>query len=104
VRSGKCTSPGKSIATRARSGRQGSEPGIAESQGERKKENTSCPPPCPTPPPVVVGIAGYQHINPLPTTVLQDARDIHSLLVDPQHCGYPPGHVHLLTDEQATAP
>ena len=51
---------------------------------------------------LVVGIANYQHVNGLPPTVLQDAQDIHDLLVDPQRCGYPPGNVQLLLDGAAT--
>ena len=51
---------------------------------------------------LVIGIANYHHVNRLPPTVLQDARDVHDLLVDPQHCGYPPGNVQLLLDGAAT--
>ena len=51
---------------------------------------------------VVIGIANYQHINKLPETVLQDARDIYNLLIDPQYCGYPVANVKLLLDGQAT--
>jgi hypothetical protein len=51
---------------------------------------------------VVIGIANYHHINRLPPTVLKDAQDIRDLLVDPQHCGYPPDNVILLLDGQAT--
>jgi len=51
---------------------------------------------------LVVGIANYRHVSRLPPTVLQDARDIHDLLADPQHCGYPPGNVQLLLDGAAT--
>lgn len=51
---------------------------------------------------LVIGIANYQQINKLPATVLKDAQDIHDLLVDPQHCGYPPDNVRLLLDDQAT--
>jgi hypothetical protein len=51
---------------------------------------------------LVIGIADYQHVNKLPPTVLKDARDIHDLLVDPQHCGYQPEDVQLLLDGQAT--
>jgi hypothetical protein len=50
----------------------------------------------------VIGIANYQHINKLPPTVLKDAQNIRDLLIDPQHCGYPPGNVQLLLDGQAT--
>ncbi len=31
-----------------------------------------------------------------------DARDIYDLLIDPQHCGYPPHNVELLLDGEAT--
>ncbi|HUV90537.1 MAG TPA: caspase family protein [Anaerolineae bacterium] len=51
---------------------------------------------------LVIGIANYRHVNGLPPTVLQDAQDIHDLLVDPQHCGYPAGSVQLLLDSAAT--
>jgi hypothetical protein len=51
---------------------------------------------------LVIGIANYRQLNPLLPAVLKDARDIHALLVDPQHCGYVPDHVQLLLDEQAT--
>jgi hypothetical protein len=51
---------------------------------------------------LVVGIAAYERVNPLPKAVLQDARDVHALLVDPQRCGYKPGNAQLLLDRQAT--
>lgn len=51
---------------------------------------------------LIVGIANYQHINKLPPTVLKDAQDVHDLLADPQHCGYPSNNVRLLLDAQAT--
>lgn len=51
---------------------------------------------------LVVGIANYERINSLPPTVLKDAQDIHGLLIDPQHCGYPKENVQLLLDKQAT--
>ncbi|MBU1750485.1 MAG: caspase family protein [Chloroflexi bacterium] len=51
---------------------------------------------------LVVGIANYQHVSPLPPTVIQDARDIRDLLVDPQHCGYVPDHAQILLDQEAT--
>jgi hypothetical protein len=51
---------------------------------------------------LVIGIANYQRIHPLPPSVLQDARDIHALLIDPQRCGYLPANVQLLLDGQAT--
>jgi hypothetical protein len=51
---------------------------------------------------VVVGIANYQNINKLPTTVIQDAKDIYNVLIDPKHCGYVKDNIQLLIDEQAT--
>jgi hypothetical protein len=51
---------------------------------------------------LVVGIANYRHINSLPSTVLNDARDMHQLLTDPNHCAYPPQNVQLLLDGEAT--
>lgn len=49
---------------------------------------------------LVVGITGYQHINPLPPVA--DAQEIHDLLVDQNHCAYPPQNVQLLLEDQAT--
>ncbi len=51
---------------------------------------------------LVIGIANYQNINPLPPTVLQDAQDIYDTLVNPNYCGYYPNNVLLLRDGQAT--
>jgi hypothetical protein len=51
---------------------------------------------------LVVGIANYQNIKPLPETVLKDAQDIYQLLISPQHCGYQPDQVQLLLDSEAT--
>jgi hypothetical protein len=50
---------------------------------------------------LVVGIANYD-AQPLPRVVLQDALDIHDVLLDRALCGYPPGNVRLLLDDQAT--
>lgn len=51
---------------------------------------------------LVVDISNYQNINKLPPTVLKDAQDIYSLLIDPLHCGYSPDNVQLLLDDKAT--
>lgn len=51
---------------------------------------------------LVVGIARYQAVNPLPATVLNDAQDIYDLLIDPAHCGYETANVQLLLDGEAT--
>ena len=51
---------------------------------------------------LIIGIADYLHITKLPATVRNDAQDVRDLLVDPQHCGYPPDNVRLLLDGEAT--
>ena len=50
----------------------------------------------------VIGIADYRHVTGLPSAVRNDARDVRDLLVDPRRCGYPPEHVTLLLDGEAT--
>ncbi|HXM49886.1 MAG TPA: caspase family protein [Pyrinomonadaceae bacterium] len=51
---------------------------------------------------LVAGIANYQNINPLPQTVLKDARDLYDLLIDPNYCGYLDQNVNLMLDDKAT--
>src|SRR5215212_401452 len=51
---------------------------------------------------LVVGIAKYRQVTPLPATVVNDANDVHGLLVDPDRCGYPPDNLKPLINEQAT--
>ena len=51
---------------------------------------------------LLIGIANYQHVRKLPSAVKKDVEDIYNLLVDPQHCGYPPDNVDLLRDEEAS--
>lgn len=51
---------------------------------------------------LVVGIARYKHIRPLPE--VKDAAAIRDALVDPNRCGYRPENVTLLQDEGATLP
>jgi hypothetical protein len=51
---------------------------------------------------LVVGIAAYRHVTPLPATVARDAGDLWRVLVDPARCGYDPGRSRLLVDEEAT--
>ncbi len=51
---------------------------------------------------LIVGIAAYQHIRPLPAVVLADCRDLEAILVHPDICGYPREQVVSLLDEQAT--
>jgi hypothetical protein len=51
---------------------------------------------------LVVGIANYPNLRPLPEPVLNDARQIHATLIDEGLCAYPVDNVTLLLDEQAT--
>lgn len=51
---------------------------------------------------LLIGIAAYQHIAPLPPAILNDVADMQALLVNPAYCAYPPNQVHVLTDAQAT--
>lgn len=51
---------------------------------------------------LLIGIANYRHVTPLPNTVIEDVNEIGKTLIDPQICGYPRDNVILLTDMQAT--
>jgi hypothetical protein len=51
---------------------------------------------------LVAGIANYQYVNPLPPTVLDDARGEHEVLVDKAIAGYMPDTVRLLLNGEAT--
>jgi metacaspase-1 len=51
---------------------------------------------------VVVAVANYQNVTPLPNAVLNDARDVVSLLTSPSHCGYDPQNVTMLVDDEVT--
>jgi len=51
---------------------------------------------------LLIGIADYQQVNRLPQQVINDVQDVHSVLIDPQLCAYPPENVILLLDGQAT--
>ncbi len=52
---------------------------------------------------LVIAVAQYRSVSVLPQSVINDARDISALLESPEHCGYSPGHVDMLLDDQATA-
>ncbi len=52
---------------------------------------------------VVIGVANYPRVRPLPETILNDARDLAALLTDPTRCGYQVEQVKLLIDAAATA-
>lgn len=51
---------------------------------------------------LIIGIADYPSIRPLPHTVLKDAGDIYDTLVNVNICAYPKGNVQLLLNEEAT--
>ena len=51
---------------------------------------------------LLIGIAAYQHVRPLPAAVINDVRSVHDVLIDPTLCAYPPENVTLLLDDQAT--
>lgn len=52
---------------------------------------------------VIIGIANYHNITPLPKTVLKDARDMYDLLIHPSYCGYLSDNVQLLSDDSEPA-
>ena len=51
---------------------------------------------------VVIGIANYRNVCPLPQAVLNDAQDVAAVLTSNTYCGYEPHNVHLLLDDDAT--
>jgi hypothetical protein len=51
---------------------------------------------------LIVGIADYHHITRLSPTVVNDARDVHDLLIAPEFCAYPRQHVRLLLNAEAS--
>ncbi|OAM91563.1 caspase family protein [Termitidicoccus mucosus] len=51
---------------------------------------------------LVIAIAAYPKVPPLPAAVVHDAREIAAVLTSPAHCGYLPQNVTQLLDGQAT--
>lgn len=51
---------------------------------------------------LIIGIANYPHLKPLPEIVLNDARDLSRLLSESTVCGYPESQVITLFDQHAT--
>jgi len=51
---------------------------------------------------LVVGIAAYRNVVPLPPAAVQDARDVHAVLVDPARGGHRPENTRLIVDAEAT--
>jgi len=52
---------------------------------------------------LLAAVANYPSVQPLPQTVLDDAADLETLLIDPGRCGYPASQVRSLRDARATA-
>jgi hypothetical protein len=51
---------------------------------------------------LVIGVANYPNVRPLPNSVLDDARAISAMLQRPDRAGYPQSNVRLLLDKDAT--
>lgn len=51
---------------------------------------------------LVIGISNYDEVSSLPEAVLNDARDIASVLQSADYCGFPSTSVRVLLDHQAT--
>ncbi len=51
---------------------------------------------------VVVAVANYACVNSLPEAVLNDARDLVTVLSAADYCGYDPKRIHVLLDGEAT--
>jgi len=51
---------------------------------------------------LLIGIANYPNVSPLPEVVLKDAHDLAALLNDAAACGYPTANVVQLLDSEAT--
>lgn len=52
---------------------------------------------------LIVGVANYQNIPSLPSTILNDVSDFHNILTDTERCGYLAQQTERLVDQQATA-
>lgn len=51
---------------------------------------------------LVIAVSNYTGVKPLPRAVINDARDIVSVLTSPQYCGFEPAKVTVLLDDDAT--
>ncbi len=51
---------------------------------------------------LIVGVAAYRHVKPLPSIVTDDAKDIAAILTSSRQCGYDPANVTTLLDGEAT--
>ncbi|RMP23068.1 caspase family protein [Pseudomonas coronafaciens] len=51
---------------------------------------------------LLIGVANYQQISSLPTSILNDVNDVAATLSSPHYCAYSPGNVVTLLDAGAT--
>ncbi|WP_140919638.1 caspase family protein [Limnobaculum xujianqingii] len=51
---------------------------------------------------LIISVANYSQVNPLPDTILNDGRDMYLTLTSPSHCGYKTSNVSILLDDEAT--
>jgi hypothetical protein len=51
---------------------------------------------------LVIAVSDYKEIKPLPATILNDARDVASVLTSGVYCGYASANVRLLLDRDAS--
>jgi|SRR6185369_2297702 len=51
---------------------------------------------------LVIAVAAYPQVAPLPKVVIDDARGVAAVLTSPEHCGYDPQKLALLLDANAT--
>ncbi|MDE0096881.1 MAG: caspase family protein [Gammaproteobacteria bacterium] len=51
---------------------------------------------------IVIGVANYTNVSPLPDSILNDARDVAAVLKSKEYCGFDQLNVHLLLDGDAT--
>lgn len=51
---------------------------------------------------LIIGVANYTDVSPLPAAVLNDAHDTADVLRSPDYCGYLNENVTVLTDKEAT--
>jgi hypothetical protein len=51
---------------------------------------------------LIIGVANYPNVRPLPSSVLDDARAVSAMLQRPDRAGYPQDNVRLLLDKDAT--
>lgn len=51
---------------------------------------------------LLVAVAAYPKVSPLPPAVINDAREVTAVLTSPAHCGYDPKNVTTLLDSKAT--